>query len=353
MHWARSATLILLALSGIACVGLRQQTADFVIRLPQEVQPEWVTIETFGTRLAFGELDTKKGVYDYPVDVKSAESLKLLIYYPGYKLVAAEFSKDALKTRQTFVPPLEKLPTTPLEVRLVNSKQQPLSDQTLHLWYDLVEAMPFFGYVDGPVPHLLIATVKTNERGAVTLEVPTFAEDPFFEKYKTVALEVVFPPEDPSFQSCNEGQFSVSSKSEFRSWRDDTLCPGSFPTEKSYNEPLIITKTEHGTLSGQLDTALLQRHGLTGDLTPYINSVNNVPFGISLHATAGNGQVNYNAKLKSDRTFEVNLAPGKYDLILMVLGPGGTLAGRDRPAPRRSQPVVPVGCSCVGPAPAS
>jgi hypothetical protein len=77
-----------------------------------------------------------------------------------------------------------------------------------------------------------------------------------------------------------------------------------------------------GTLSGRLGNAFLRRHGLTSDLTPYIQSVNSIPFSIRLDAAASGGQIFYNANLKPDGTFEVGVPPGTYDLNLLVLGPG-------------------------------
>jgi hypothetical protein len=93
---------------------------------------------------------TRAGVHEYPIDVTNtdvgpARSLKLLIYIPGYRMVAWEFNEAEAHSGKVFIPPLIPLATTALTGRVVDADQRPLAGQILHLDYFLQEVMPYFG----------------------------------------------------------------------------------------------------------------------------------------------------------------------------------------------------------------
>src|SRR6185436_15438552 len=141
----------------------------FTVSIRLNVNPEPVQIQTgvYGRGLSLSEVRTRSGVYDYPIDISNsgvgtARSLKLLIYIPGYRMVASEFSAAELQPGKLFIPPLEPLPTAVVKGRLLDSGDKPLIDQTLRVEYHLIEAMGYFGYVDGGVPSMDIGSVRTN-----------------------------------------------------------------------------------------------------------------------------------------------------------------------------------------------
>jgi hypothetical protein len=242
------------------------------------------------------ELQTRKGVYDYSIDfndttVGPAQSLKVLVYIPGYRMVAAEFKEAEIRSGKIFIPPLVPLATTALTGRLVDPKQKPLSDQTLRLEYFLLEVMTYFGYGDGSVPSLSIGDIKTDARGEFTVNIPAFGDDAFF----------------------NSGWFQLNSSEGLSFLGSHQLKPNSFPARKVY-EPLVITDVGRGTLSGTLGKETLKQNNLSEDLRAYVRPQDTIVTGITLHAKGES--VTYNADLQVDGSFEVQLPPGEYELEL-------------------------------------
>lgn len=303
--------LLLLTLSNGAAAPQEGQQQRLTIHFPREIKPETITMESavYGNGLVMRGVKMQEGVYDYSLEVAGAKSLKLLIYCPGYKMAAAEFKIPDL-TMRPFVPSLEKLPTTRLKGRLVDFSRQGLPGRTLFLNYSVLEAMHYFGYVDGPVPIIEVTKATTDADGRFVLEVPTFTDDPFFQKYNDLP-----------------GEFQLSLRHGQR-LPDETLRPNRFASQMDYADSLTVIEVRYGILSGKLGQEFFQQNNLKGDLTPYIRSVDSVPFSIRLDAVTDDGKKTYNANLTSDGKFEVGLPPGKYDLDLVVLGPGFRLKQR-------------------------
>jgi hypothetical protein len=281
----------------LPCVALAQSGQRFRVSLPLNTKPETVLIKTgvSGRGLVLNEVRTKPGVYDYSLDlglsdVGPAQSLKLLIYIPGYRMVTAEFKDADLRTGKTFIPPLFPLPTTPVKGRLLDSAEKPLSDQTLTAGYHLSEAMAYFGYGDGSVPFISFGTVKTDSKGEFTFNVPSLPEDSFFQLNDRSPFGRVQLLSD-------DGMI----------FQDQTLTPDSLPAQKTY-EPLVIRKTRQATLSGKLGKDFFQQNNLTANLR------------VELRAEARAGESSLNAGLQPDGSFEVQLPPGEYDLVLWVPG---------------------------------
>lgn len=272
------------------------------VSLPLNINPETVTLQaSVDGRLSL--MSTKRGIYDYPVELHasvlgSARSLKLLIYIPGYQMVAQEFTGADIQTGKVFIPPLVPLPTAVLHGRLVNSGEKPLSGQTLYVKYLLSEAMNYFGYTDGMVDSLHIASVKTDSKGEFTINVPSLVDDPFFQSNGHAPREFQLDSEDNSPYV-----------------GDRTLTPHSFPAQKAYT-PLLIRNAQKGTLSGKLGKEFLRQNNLSEDLRVYIRQGDTVVTGIELRAS-GNGMF-FNANLKVDGSYEIQLPPAEYELTLWV-----------------------------------
>src|SRR5688572_20228407 len=226
--------LVLVALSFVGATAgwVRSQQVPamptFTVSLPLNVTPETVFIQAgaSGDGLHLFEIQTRPEVFEYPIDLNDAgvgtvHSLKLLIYIPGYRVVASEFKDWELKRGMTFVPPLEDLQTTLLQGRLVDPSSRPVVGQTLHVDYQFAQAIDYFGKPDEFDPHIPIGETRTDSKGEFTIALPSLFDDPFFQT--------------------SLGRFHLNTEYRTRLW-DETLDPSSFPAEKSY-QPLLVTKT--------------------------------------------------------------------------------------------------------------
>src|SRR5688500_1482817 len=92
--------------------------------------------------------------------------------------------------------------------RLVNSSNQPLPGQPLSVSYSFAEGRRHFNIIDGPTTSIPIANGTTDASGSFTVDVPSFRDDPFFQRY-TVAG--------------HEGFHLSSTGSGFNAFGDDTL----------------------------------------------------------------------------------------------------------------------------------
>lgn len=286
------------------------------IRFPQNVEPETAMIEfeISGKGGYLTAVQTKKGVFDYSLpaggmyagNVGDLKSLKLLVYVPGYRMITANFNETELKTALIFVPPLIPLPTVRLNGQLVNSSQKPLQGETVSVQYHLVEAMGYFGYVDGSFPIVSIASGKTDSDGSFRIDLPALLDDPFFRQYAERDGGFRLFILDPA----TPGGYS--------------LTPNSFSAQANY-PPLLVTKTGRGTLSGKLGKSFLGENNLPDDLKSYVRRGDTLVSGIQLDAQAssvdGRGIGIFSASLKGDGTFEVQLPVGTYELLLRVPKP--------------------------------
>jgi len=304
--------LIVLFLPIVVVPAQSQQTKlaarqGFTVSLPPSVNPETVEIYAgvYGQGLSMSEVRTEPGVYDYPIDladsdVGPATALKLLVYIPGYRMVASEFSAAELQTGRVFIPPLDPLPVAVVTGSLMDSVGRPLPDQVLNVHYSLMEAMAYFGYADGLVPALPIDRAKTDSKGEFTIRVPSLLEDPFFQSKS--------PRSAGEFEITNEERSPLS---------DQTLAPNSFPARETY-QPLIVRKTRTGTLSGQLGKHFFRENNLSDDLRVYVKPGSTIPTAIELRATIRSGEWTFNTNLEVDGSFEVTVPAGEYDLVLWV-----------------------------------
>lgn len=278
------------------------------ISVPRYINPEAVFINYgfYGTGLAMGQLLTRAGVHDYLIGPPSPEigapsSLKLLIYIPGYRMVAKEISGEALQNGTVFVPTLVPLPTTIVKGQLVDSAGQPLGNESLKVDYMLTEQMGYYGYIDGHVGSFHVADTVTSENGEFSFGVPALLDDPFFASFA-------------EGQFASRGSFDIKSAGN-HGFVDPTLAPNSFPAQKTY-EPLTIRKTRKGTLTGKLGREFLRQNSLSEDLRAYVRPRDTIVTGIQLLASWERGA--FYATLIPDGTFELQVPAGKYDIEIWV-----------------------------------
>lgn len=303
----------------------RAWSADtFRIRFPPGVRPETALViyaTSGGDGAHMGTVTTRTGVRDYSISTGAARSLKVLVYVPGCRIVTREFAAASFAS-ETFEPPLMPLRTVRMNGRLVTSANQPVPNHFLSVGYSLVEAMDYFGYIDGSVPSIPIATGTTDSTGAFTVDLPSFRDDPFFQKHAK--------PGSKGFELSTEGKTLV----------DDTLRPSSFSITQAFNEPFVVVRVQRGTLSVRLGPMFLQANGVTGDLAPYVALIPHRPFNISLRTASADGQWSYFPTFRGGGSFESEVPPGQYDLSFVIMGPDFVV---ERTIPLQAGVTVPEG----------
>jgi hypothetical protein len=311
----RLAALLVVCVS--ATTGRAQGPETLTIEFPAAVSPTTVSVWYLPPPgQAFPVTGARPSNRTYTIPVAGALPLRVLIHVPGYQLVAREF--EAAEMTGTFIPPLIPLGNAPLHGRLVTSSGQPLRDTPIRLSYDLVEAMAFFGYMDGPSSVLELAHTRTADDGGFELSIPLSISDPFFQRYSR--------PDSQGFRLWS---------SERPFFWDDTLRPFAFGFQTTFVRPFVVVKSRRGNLAGRIGPAFLHEHDLPLDLGPHLDDQRMHPtLRIRLDASPSSAPLEgprviaYNAMLGADGTFAVDLPPGMYDLTLSILGPGGILQRR-------------------------
>ncbi len=164
------------------------------IQIPVEIDTEHLIIEKYASR---GHINNKhkknhfrpigrkvpirgeRGKFRYDIDLSNIEYFVALLYCPGYRIETLEFNIKDRDLSKPWVPPFKKLPITSLNGRLVDSRNRPIKDVKLVLYYDLHEVVHFDGQMDRSVPRLYIASALTDDVGAFSMNVPTLLDDPF------------------------------------------------------------------------------------------------------------------------------------------------------------------------------
>ena len=233
-------------------------------------------------------------------------------------------AEDGLRAGDVWEPFFVPLDSIPLEGRLVDSHGRPLAGETLVFTYELVEAMRFFGYSDGGVPRLPVATAQTRADGSFSASIPDIAGDPFF-------AGTAFPD-----RSANPRRLDValaSARSRFDSpW---VLEPARIPLQNVSAGPVEIRRIGKATLKGLLTEEFRGRHGIVGGVRNGPWPEEETGFRLELWATgAGCG---YNCDLQSNLAFSVVLPPGRYDLQLNEMARGQL---RHRTIPVRTNLVL-------------
>lgn len=208
------------------------------IRIPKEVDPEELTIleGVYANGLYCGPVDMKKGVHEYTRKLSAqTTSVKLLVYHPAYKMVAAEITAKEATLKKPFTPKFVPRPMVPLTAKFADTKGKPIAGREVALTLYLGE-MEYFGYVDGTVFPQRVATATTDAAGEIHVSVPSLLDDPYFAKQERrkpgFGAELPCPEQDKGF-----GWFSV---------------PYGIPAQRSYPEPVTLTMTYYGKISARI-----------------------------------------------------------------------------------------------------
>lgn len=302
----------------IASQGQAASIATFGIRIPPNVPP--TTTHVFYTFAPSGQLPESvtiaAGTTDFSVPLAGTQFLKLLVFVPGYQMVATEFQGAQLDSTVPYTLPLKPLSTIPIDGLAVDSSNRPLPNYRLALSYKLLESAEYFCgmcTIDGSIPEIKLGEVQTDAAGKFRFGLPNLREDPFHQRYSRSG--------DGPFFVRNGGPAVA---------REPTLRPLLFSLQSAIDhELLVITRFEPGTLGGRVGANFLRQQGL-GDLKFYrLASTAEVkqdgPPAIEIAASPVDQSTGLMARatmLQPDGTFELTLPAGVYDVNLLIRAAG-------------------------------
>ncbi len=109
------------------------------------------------------------------------ESLKVVAYFPGYRVATFESEWRQLGSPTTWEIEPKRLDPAPVTGRVMDHDGVAVAGAEVEITYSLFELMAYFGYDDGAVPSLDLARVRTDAGGEFRAEIPKLIEDPFFD----------------------------------------------------------------------------------------------------------------------------------------------------------------------------
>ncbi len=298
----RRKTALLAGLCAVALVARAVPPPTAVrVRIPPEMDMENLRIGAgiYGQGLQAGDQPGKKGVCEYEIFCTTSDVVKLFAYLPGYRIDYV----DDLRAGDSWNPFFVPLDSIPLEGKLVDSQGRPVADETLVFTYFMDEAASFFGYSDGGVPRLPMASARTRADGFFSTSIPDIAGDPFFANSAF---------SHSSVESRRLDIALASAPSRFDSpW---VLEPSHLPLQNGYAVPVEIRRIGKATLNGNISPEFLRKHGISGVVRNGPWPEEETGFRIDLRANTDSGS--YGCILRSNLAFSVILPPGRCDLQL-------------------------------------
>lgn len=183
--------LFVLCMMAMPCFAKGQQkTTSNVLRnslrisISQGLDLNKVIVVTgqYGNGLFLGRASKKFGHgFIQPISF-STTKVKVLGYYPGYRLATVEVSNGYVPSQIPVILNFIKLPTVPLTLQILNSKGEPAANCKVAIFQSLQE-QPYFGYYDGAISDGKAAPVAsgvTDGSGIWKTKVPKLSEDPLF-----------------------------------------------------------------------------------------------------------------------------------------------------------------------------
>lgn len=258
-----------------------------------------VLVGQYGNGLGLGEADGRAGPNEYTQRISEVTTYaKLLIYYPGCKIVTAQIPRA--KMSQPFIAVFQKLPMLPLTIKLTRSNGTPLPGKSVSFISPSMD-MPYFGYGDGmtfPGNTVPIQSRVTDSSGHLTVQVPLLLDDPLFAKLN------VKPGFGMSIQrGVPQGLTGYQ------------LNPRWIPSRKSYPDPIAVKLVYNGKISGRVYRSFLARNGVNAPMGPSRNKrwyrVWFWPQNISRRGAMGKG-------VAADGTFSMPVEAGTYDLRIDI-----------------------------------
>jgi hypothetical protein len=211
---------------------------SFLLRLPPTVDTSGLHISYFLTG-AFGGygsfVRTEPGVHDYAIDTsyenKPAETLKIIIYCPGYGIELLNIpSLSDISARSVSVE-LKPLPSVQLSGKIVAPEGSDLMDFKIEVYYLAYWGHEFFRITDGFVTTFKLVSTDVPRDGSFSVAVPDFTRDSAVASFKEKGALML------SARESNTGNFAYTLES--------AESPGrgaEFEIATKYNELLLYAK---------------------------------------------------------------------------------------------------------------
>lgn len=166
---------------------------SFLLRLSTKVNTTDLNISYFMTG-AFGGygsyVRTRPNVREYVIETsyenKPAETLKIVIYCPGYGIELLDIPTLGAPSAKTASVELKPLPSVPLSGKIVPPEGRSHKDFKTEVVYLAYWVHEFFGIADGMVTAFKVASVDVTQDGAFSVAVPDFVHDPAVTSFKEI-----------------------------------------------------------------------------------------------------------------------------------------------------------------------
>ena len=231
-----------------------------------------------------------------------------LLYCPGYRIETLEFNIKDRDLLQPWVPPFKKLPITSLNGRLVDSRNRPIKDVKLVLYYRLYEVVHFDGQMDRSVPRLYITSALTDDVGAFSMNVPTLMDDPFIINNKWH-----FPQ-----------RLTLTALRAVRNKNLDADIARNIPLKRAYEDTLVFYMKDYAKLSGSIGNIFWNEHNIKGKIGWKAAKMLGDTYWVTLYLYTKDREddtdedIFYMSKFNQDRTFLCEPPPGTYNLFLCI-----------------------------------
>ncbi|HEY1173249.1 MAG TPA: hypothetical protein VGH19_17910 [Verrucomicrobiae bacterium] len=210
----------------------RSDRQVLLLNFPKSVDIADAQIEYFLTGPFGGvgnRVTSKPNLHQYVIDTthesKPAQSLKAIIYCPGYGF--ALVNAPSLKTPAAGNATIDLSPqrTIPLAGKIVAPAGKSLAGLKLEVTYHALWGMEYFGYIDGMAPEFKVATADIAADGSFTLTLPDLANDATIKMFQLTEERLKLALRDPK-----TGNFPYAlAVPESLGWKDEFKIASSYP----------------------------------------------------------------------------------------------------------------------------
>jgi len=327
------------------CVAAGDRGQSLRIILPDYIDPAQVQVHyTTGTfmgelggreRLKYRDFEIVPQRGFRPIGDASPEfesPRKVYMYCPGYNIMWIEEPNLSVPWKPEFV----KATTAILKGTLTDPNGGPAGGKEVRFTRMMGEDGNFYGYSDGPVSKLVIATAAVGSDGCFEAVLPVFEDDPFIQRYgdRRRLPDGKLGPLEP-----RGAQVTLTELVPMYGRYQGPLMvwPDSIELQREYDKPLALRVIRRPRISGRIGEAFRKANGITG-IPSMSAEAKGGELRVTLDAeipgkpgrsymTYGNRVIerSHNCELKPDWTFSVLLEPGTYDIVLREHGPGYSL----------------------------
>lgn len=270
------------------------------LRIPRNIDLSKLTIVkgSYEHGLAVGEIQVKKGVYDYSVNVNAP--VKLLLYCPGYRAVKAHFTSQN-PAPKVYTPRFHPVRMIPVRIRFVRSDGSPIANRKAVINLSL-HSHEYFGYADGMAFGTDIATGVTDLKGEFSARVPSLLDDPYFTEHTNYTRKL---------------GFGIGLR-DLRGGISDEMSPSKrLPAKRSYPKTEVISFFRWATIQGKVPETFLKRNNAWDTFQESLKNSGG-PRRSHVSVVAQDSHGGSGRTLTADRKFSMSLRPGEYDLVLDI-----------------------------------